>query len=948
MGASMTIAIGAVDGASRVIIALSDSMEAFGKKVSSIYETISTRYMHLRMAVTDVVGAITGMARKVGDVFGSILGAGADWEMMTVRMTALEGSTQKAAETMDFLRERAKTLPGTLNDLVGASASLKAFGMDIRTWVDPLADVAAFMQITLPEAASAMGRAFAGGAGAADIFREKGVLGIIAKQAGITYDALLKLDKAEFQKKMYEAFTAAGTGIAGMSDKLGKTLGGLMSNVTDSFDEFKRQVADAIFPAAKRAVESFLVVIAKLSADGTLRRWALQAGIAMAEMWNAGLDFIPTFISGLGKVGDTFYALRKIVLALAINYQALSVASSGFSAFVTQDQGAKNWYAAQKVELGKMSAQMVELTENQAKMKQSFASARESVAGITAPLKVNTDELRKQLETLDKMPSAAARAMSGASGSPKITGDGPTDASKGDKNAFKSMLDGVKDAVSEAESQYKKLIKGVTDARKDLADVTKDALADEKLFAESLADIGGVGAEKGANAARELAEAIAEIGASMAGSSLNEQASALRRLIAALPQLAERAAADGTATIAAMRELASNWKQILSGMEKYHADYVKSISDKEKDLADLRKDAAQSMRDFADFEKELAETLGTTKNVSTKSRKSAFEDEMEAIEALTGQDKLDAIKRLKDELAGIAKQDVGEGWITQRDKNWYDTQSTNLKAMLVETNNASDQMREKEIANMNLVSAAQEAAIQKANAMASTADTLAASLAKVYSQDVVSKAIEAIGAAMDRLKGVTDAIATAAQAEIELGTEKAKTVIEEVRTLVETKLKGPFKIDADEGPAIKAIQRIRDALKKMIDDFADAGVTITNFDISDAAGGGTGRDNTPGAQFGGPTGRGGGPSIAGIASAGARPGGGGGGDIYVDGSINIDTISVTAGMGTDGKKVAGEIVRVLEVEFARRWKANISALRRMHDGGTRKGSQGLGQIEAYG
>lgn len=51
--------------------------------------------------------------------------------------------------------------------------------------IKPTSDLAAFMGTTATEAAQALGRAFAGGAGAADILRERGILQLIRDTKGI-------------------------------------------------------------------------------------------------------------------------------------------------------------------------------------------------------------------------------------------------------------------------------------------------------------------------------------------------------------------------------------------------------------------------------------------------------------------------------------------------------------------------------------------------------------------------------------------------------------------------------------------------------------------------------------------------------------------------------------------------------------------------------------------
>ena len=59
--------------------------------------------------------------------------------------------------------------------------------------IKPVSDLAAFMGVDVVEAASAFGRAFSAGAGAADMLRDRGVLPLIASFAGVDHVSELTL-----------------------------------------------------------------------------------------------------------------------------------------------------------------------------------------------------------------------------------------------------------------------------------------------------------------------------------------------------------------------------------------------------------------------------------------------------------------------------------------------------------------------------------------------------------------------------------------------------------------------------------------------------------------------------------------------------------------------------------------------------------------------------------
>jgi hypothetical protein len=100
------------------------------------------------------------------------------------------------------------------------------------------------MGVTATEAAQALGRAFAGGAGAADILRERGILQLIRDTKGI--EDLSKMTLPDFRKALEETLLDPSVGIAGATEKLSKTLTGMVSNMADAFTRMKAAIGDFV------------------------------------------------------------------------------------------------------------------------------------------------------------------------------------------------------------------------------------------------------------------------------------------------------------------------------------------------------------------------------------------------------------------------------------------------------------------------------------------------------------------------------------------------------------------------------------------------------------------------------------------------------------------------------------------------------------------------------
>jgi len=112
-----------------------------------------------------------------------------------------------------------------------------------------MANLAAIMGRTVPEAANAFGRAFAGGRGAADVFRETGILTIIDEFNSLD-ETLNKsgLSLGEFRIKMLEALADPEGKVANGIKELEGTLFQSISNMQDSIFVFQATVGKELAP----------------------------------------------------------------------------------------------------------------------------------------------------------------------------------------------------------------------------------------------------------------------------------------------------------------------------------------------------------------------------------------------------------------------------------------------------------------------------------------------------------------------------------------------------------------------------------------------------------------------------------------------------------------------------------------------------------------------------
>ena len=186
-----------------------------------------------------------------GKVTGKFIRDASKFESVKTRLVGLTGSVQKAEQAFSKFNDVAATTPFTLDDVVNAGAQLEAFGANSQMLLKEITDLAAFMGTTATEAANSFGRAFAGGAGAADILRERGILNIIKDSQGLT--DLSKTTLPEFREALIKSLQDPTVGIAGSTDRLSQTFEGAFSNMKDAVTLLSVEIGETLMPSIKSA-----------------------------------------------------------------------------------------------------------------------------------------------------------------------------------------------------------------------------------------------------------------------------------------------------------------------------------------------------------------------------------------------------------------------------------------------------------------------------------------------------------------------------------------------------------------------------------------------------------------------------------------------------------------------------------------------------------------------
>lgn len=265
---------------------LKQPIKDFGRNVMHSFSQIGFAISGIRQTF----GIFQGMAN-------TFVEPASQFEQLRIRLTNLYQDQEKANEVFEEFKKIAATTPYELQNVVNAGAQLKAFGINAEETLKSVADLAAFMGVDVVEAANAVGRAYAGGAGAADVLRDRGVLQLIKSFKGI--EDLSDLTLPEFREAMLETFVDPAAGIAGATTELSNSYIGAVSNMKDALTAFRAEIGSKFTPLLQKSASRAAEFIKEITANSVEQ-----------------LDTINQKISDFGKTENVLRKLEKEYISL--------------------------------------------------------------------------------------------------------------------------------------------------------------------------------------------------------------------------------------------------------------------------------------------------------------------------------------------------------------------------------------------------------------------------------------------------------------------------------------------------------------------------------------------------------------------------------------------------------------------------------------------------------
>ena len=254
-------------------------------------------------SVLNLRNALLGLG--VGAVLKSFVDVGKQVQNLQVRFKFLFGSAEEGKIAFDNLTKFASKVPFSLEEISRASGNLAVVAKDandLNRILEITGNVAAVTGLDFETTSGQIQRAFSGGIGSADLFREKGVRALLGFKEGATVTA------EETAKRFEELFAGNGEFATATKD-LAQTLEGTLSMIGDKYFNFQKRVSAEFFDELKGEFESL---------DKFFAENEEQMGVLAEAVGKTLATAITTLADGVRFVNENFETFKRLGMAVAV------------------------------------------------------------------------------------------------------------------------------------------------------------------------------------------------------------------------------------------------------------------------------------------------------------------------------------------------------------------------------------------------------------------------------------------------------------------------------------------------------------------------------------------------------------------------------------------------------------------------------------------------------
>jgi len=294
-------------------------MAKASKQVTGLKKQVGGLGEHLSRMRNLAIAGFAGWGIK--RISGSFVEAASSAEQYRVRLSVLLKSQKEGDRMFKEMAAFASKVPFEYEKIMASATALsgvmKGGVAEVKKWMPMIADLAAVSGLSIEETTQQVIRMYSAGAGAADLFRERGILAMMGFKAGVSYTA------EETRKKMMDEWQKAGSQFKGATDKLAETWGGLVSMMHDAWFQLRTAIMEAgVFDFIKSGLSIVLDNINKLKEGGSkFDEWVK----GVADKIVTALEWI---LKDIALVSDAFWGWQMI-------WEGLKLAFSVFAKFVS-------------------------------------------------------------------------------------------------------------------------------------------------------------------------------------------------------------------------------------------------------------------------------------------------------------------------------------------------------------------------------------------------------------------------------------------------------------------------------------------------------------------------------------------------------------------------------------------------------------------------------------
>ena len=291
---------------------------------------------NLKRSVFSLKGALVGIGATA--IVKSFVDVGREVESLQTRFKFLFGTAEEGAIAFENLRKFASKVPFSLEEISRASGNLAVVANDaddLNRILKITGNVAAVTGLDFETTASQIQRAFSGGIGAADLFRERGVRALLGFKQGAVVTA------EETVARFEELFSGNGQ-FAKATDDLATTLTGTLSMLQDKYFNFQTNVAAGFFDELKKEfgdlndfleqnedqIEEIAKAIGENFAGAITNASKVIKDVAPAvkgvtdSMGTAisGFQSLPTFVQQSGLIAALLFGKKAFIAFSAVSF----------------------------------------------------------------------------------------------------------------------------------------------------------------------------------------------------------------------------------------------------------------------------------------------------------------------------------------------------------------------------------------------------------------------------------------------------------------------------------------------------------------------------------------------------------------------------------------------------------------------------------------------------